>query len=268
MILPKSYVDSTSGVRPGYKQESFNNIVFLTWYLIARKQQKTLDDKDLYALKRHIDLNNDKDGLYIPKNSHDNVTYKMILSKVFGLNVTEDMNFFSAIKQIGFFRIWDVITYGSVFGPKLLRPLFKLFLFIPALQMVHAAKVPIDGKVRPKWIDGKHSRIFWWFFKTLEKEEKTPTQTIKHWITMWGSTHVSRHMQNDGKHITVFRLYALRNEFGIFKRTAKKVRKIYIEKYGEDYVYEILNNYFQDRNHPLIPMWKHHGDLLKEVDDK
>jgi hypothetical protein len=267
MNLPKGYVDETGGVRPGFKEASFNNVVFLTWYMVVRDIQGTLNQTDLDSMHKHLELNNDEYGLYKPKNSHDNVSYKMILSEYFGLNLTEDMNFLKAIKDIGMFRLWDVIMYGSVFGPRLLRPLFRLFLFIPALQMLQAIWVPVDGKVRPKWVDGKNSRILWWFTKDLISVEETEVRKFKSWNTPFG-VKVSSHMQNDGKHLAVFRLLAFKDRFWIFRLTAKIARKKLIKMYGEDYTYGIIFRYFLDRKHPLIKMWKGYGDVLKENENE
>lgn len=265
MILPKSYLDDTMGVRPGPEQGSFNNVIFSYWYTVARKEQGKLNNPDLDALKIHLELNDDGYGLYKPKNSHDNITYKMLAQKTFKIGSTDDMNFWKAIKDIGFFRIWDVIIYGAVFGPKLLRPLFKLFLFIPCMQIVDAIKK--KEKIRPSWYDKndfKNSRILWWFRKRelINEEPHGPTM-LKDWKLSNGEVRRSAHMQNDGKHIALFKLYELRKEFPIFERCAQKCRKLLIDRYGKDYGYEIVNNYFMDRKHPVIAMWKGHGDILK-----
>lgn len=263
MILPKSYLDETCGVRPGANQESFNNIIYTIWYMIARVRQGNLDKSDMDALIKHINLNTDEHGLYTPKNSHDNITYKIIASKVFHLNRSPKMNFWQAIKQIGIYRAWDVITYGAIFGPKILKPFFYLLLWIPSLQMIQACAS--GKKIRPDWInDGKHSRILWWWRrKKLIRIDEAPTVIYKTWELYGGGEMQSRHMQNDGTHLSVFRLYALKDEFKIFKLTAKICRSIMIRRYGKDYTYEIINKYFRDRNHPVIPMWKGHGDILE-----
>jgi len=266
MILPQKYLDKTYGVRPAPDQDSFNNVVFSTWYHIARKEQGNFSSADFTALIKHIEMNRDIFGLYQPKHSHDNITYMLILSEVFNLNLTPRMNFFRAIWDIGIFRFWDVITYGAIFGPKLLRPLFRLFLWIPALQMIESAAK--ERKIRPKLIEKKkeESRFPWWFLpKKLLKTapDKSGIVTLKEWEDYKGRKRTTRHMQNDGKHITLFRLYAFKDKFWTFKIVSKICRKIYISKFGEDYTYEVINNYFMDRNHPVIAMWKGHGDILK-----
>lgn len=261
MILPQVYVDKTKGVRPGPNMQSFNNIIYTAWYHIARKEQGNINSADMDALHKHLSLNDTPEGLYAPKNSHDNITYKLILSKAFKLNLEPHMSFSRAIKDIGIFRIWDVITYGAIFGPKLLRPLFRMLLFIPALQMIQS--VYAEGKVRPMMFEKNIGRWKWWFGKKLIKEEfSEPMQiTYKHWMCRDGQERVSRHMQNDGKHLAVFRLYAFKDFFW-FKIANKICKRRFIKTYGQDYTYGIVNRYFRDRKHPLIAMWKGHGDIL------
>lgn len=260
-MLPKEYIDSTYGVRPGPNQESFNNIVYSVWYSVAKIRKGNLTNDELVMLERHLRLNNTPEGLYKPKNSHDNITYKVVAAKVFGLPYISSMNFWRAIKDIGIFRIWDVVTYGAVFGPKLLRPFFKMMLWLPALQMIYACATA--GKVRPMMFgDGEHSRYKWWFRKKLQLVEHNDNMTIKHWILPDGSKRATRHMTNDGKHLAIFRLFALK-DLPFFGLCARICRRILIKRYGPDYTYEIINRHFLDRNHPIIPLWKDQGDLLK-----
>lgn len=262
MILPQSYLDETCGVRPAPNQASFNNIIYSVWYTIARQRQGNLTQDDLNGLFRHIELNTDEYGLYKPKNSHDNVTYKAIAYKLFDSDKMDDMSFLEAVKAIGIYRIWDVIFYGALFGPKLLRPLFRLFIFIPALQMVEACYN--EGKVKPDWFDGTlNGRIHWWFRRgKLIEEIDDGIRVHKKWSFNGEEARVSVHMQNDGKHLALFKLYTFKDDFLAFKIAAKVCKKILIKRYGNDYTYGIINKYFLDRKHPVIAMWKGYGDIL------
>ena len=266
MDLPKEYIDETYGVRSAANAPGFNNIVFTAWYHVYKKHNKNMTTDDFSSLVAHLKLNNDEYGLYKPKNSHDNITYKMILVELFGLQKDNDMSFIQASKDAGFYRIGDIITYGYSFGPKLLKPLFGLLLFIPALMMIEA--VYNEGKVRPHLIesDSSDSRFPWWFLpKTLVKEYSAvnDTQIHKEWKDYKGRTRITRHMQNDGKHLAIFRLYALKDKSLVFKLTSRICRSILIKRYGENYTSEIIKNYFIDRNHPLIKLWENNGDILK-----
>lgn len=262
MILPKTYIDSTYGVRPGPNQESFNNIIYSVWYTLARQKQGNLTQDDLDAISKHIALNGDENGLYKPKNSHDNVTYKAIACKLFHLGKMDDMSFLEAVKAIGFYRIWDVIFYGALFGPKLLRPIFRLFMFIPALQAIEACYS--EGKIKPDWFDGTdNGRINWWFFRQkILKEHDDGIRTHKTWQVYRDEDRTSVHMQNDGKHLALFKLYAFKDDFLAFRVAAKICKKILKKRYGNDYTYGIIDKYFLDRKHPVIAMWKGYGDIL------
>jgi hypothetical protein len=257
--LPKSYIDETYGIRPGPEQGSFNNVIYSTWYIFARKLKGTLTQKDIDLYKHHLDVNADENGLYSPKNSHDNLTYKVIGSMLLGLDYHKNMSFFHTIKHIGFYRVWDVISYAYVYGNSLVKFLLTPFLVIPALQIIEA--VSNEGKVRPDWIesgDKEHlGRLKWWFSgKKLVKLEQTSNKTIKTWKLPNGELRSSFHMQNDGKHLAIFRLYVLREESFIFKVTAFICDKIFKAKYGKDYTYKVVQRYFDDQNHPLIKEWE------------
>jgi hypothetical protein len=264
VILPREYLDITLGVRPGPNQESFNNIIYTFWYILIRQLSGNLTKSDLDGLITHIKMTNDEHGLYKPKNSHDNISYKLFCSLLYHVGDIQNMSFITAITKVGIFRLDDVITYGAIFGPKLLRPIFKLFLWFPALRMIIACYR--KEKIRPAMYRSKKNypnRYKWWFKKrTLQKVIIRPTVTYKHWKLENGEIKITHHRQNDGKHLAVFRLYTLRNKFTIFDICAKICKKILIKRYGEDYTYEIIQKYFDDQNHPLIAMWKNHGDIL------
>jgi hypothetical protein len=267
MILPSEYVDETCGVRPAPNHPSFNNVIFSAWYHFARDKQGKFNKHDLDAMLKHLNDNDDGNGLYKPKNSHDNLTYKMLMSKHFELGMEDKMSFSKAAWSIGLYRVWDVITYGAVFGPKPLRPLFGLLMIIPAVQSL--ISLLIGSKIRPQLFEPKSSqqpsRFPWWFRKKKlidEMEIHDGLVTIKTWLDYKGQKRVTRHMQNDGTHLAVFRLAILKKDFLVCRIAAKIAKKILIKRYGNDYVYGIINKYFRDRKHPVIDMWKGYGDIL------
>ncbi len=262
---PKSYVDETKGLRPGPEQGSFNNVIYSTWYIFARKLKGQLTERDLEYYNAHIDLNNDQYGLYKPKNSHDNITYKAVGSLFLNDGKHKQMSFIQTVKSIGFYRIWDVITYAFMYSDKLVRLLLTPFLVIPALQMIEA--VANEGKVRPDWIesgDKKHlGRLKWWFSgKRLTKLEILSNKIVKHWVLPNGEVRHSYHMQNDGKHLAIFKLYVLRDKSFIFDIAARICDSIFRKRYGEDYTYQVIKRYFDDQNHPLIKEWERIDGIL------
>ena len=254
--LPKEYIDASFGIKPAPNQDSFNNIIYSTWYIFARKLKGQLTEKDVLLYKRHLILNEDKHGLYAPKNSHDNITYKILGSKILGLNMHKNMNYVQTIKDIGFYRIWDVIMYAYFYGNSFVKLLLTPFLILPALQMIEA--VGNEGKVRPDWYEENGSgRLKWWFkAKKLIKLEQTPNKIIKTWKLPNGDIKNTYHMQNDGKHLSIFKLYILKEESFIFKITAKICDKLLLKEYGENYTYKVIKRYFDDQNHPLIKEWE------------
>lgn len=262
MKMPKEYFDSNYGVKPHPDVESFNNIVYLLYYIRNRMLRKKLTNQDLTMVNYHLKATRDQNGLYKPKNSHDNLTAKMLLSET--LSIPNDMKYSAIFKNLSMLlRPWDLITYGVVFGPKIVRILLRPLLIIPALQMIQSCATA--GKVRPKLIeknDLKSSRILWMFFKKLDKVEETELITYKHYKTPFGPK-VERHMQNDGKHLTIFRLNILKDKFFEFKICAKICRYILRKQLGDNYGYEVVNRHFSNRQHPLIGMYRDYGDLLK-----
>lgn len=267
MKLPIEYIDDTFGVKPGKDQDSFNNIVYAAWYHLARAEKGTFSETDHDSLVAHLALNNDEHGLYKPKNSHDNISYKIILNEVFKLKFDKKMSYFRAILDIGLFRIWDVILYWFIFGPKGFRWMARPFLFIVGLQMIEAAYK--KDKIRPKIFDAKdpaNQRFPWWYLpkKQVGKGEGLGGVYIyKYWKDYRGNERTTRHMQNDGKHLLIFKLYAFQHKSLTLRITAKICRKILTSRYGTDYTYGVLNRYFLDREHPVPPMWKNTGDILE-----
>lgn len=269
MIIPRDYVDpdnlGITSKKYNPDEKEFNLIVFLYWYVKQRQVSGKLNTYDLDSLKYHLDKTNDDDGLYTLKNSHDNIKYKMLSKMNFHIGKIEDMSFFKAIIGAGIQRFWDIPIYGAVFGPKYLRWLFVPLLWISALFMIYSIRD--KEKVRPDWFRFKKNydhRIFWWFKRSkLKSMAVQPTKTYKHWILKNGDIKVSVHMNNDGKHLNLFLVDQLRHKFAAMKWCAKIVRNDLIKRYGDDYAAVIIQQYFEDQNHPLIPMWKGHGDILK-----
>lgn len=260
--LPSEYIDETYGVRPGPNQESFNNIIYSTWYVLAKKLKGTLDSDDLSYYTTHIELNEDKNGLYKPKNSHDNVMYKLIGNKALNMFYDRNISYFAAIWAVGLYRIWDVILISHIKAPKWLKVLLTPLLIIPCIQMILSCKS--EGKVRPTMFNsGRDSRILWWFKKkTLTLTKYTRNSTIKTYSIGPDITKTIRIELNDGKHLALFKLFVFQDESFILKQTAKICQKMLVKRYTWDYTYEMINQYFLDENHPVIKEWRDIGNIL------
>lgn len=250
----KEYFDSTYGLRPGPNVESFNNVVYSTQYIIGNTYKASLDNDILLEYEYHITKNADSYGLYIPKNSHDNLTYKIIGSKFLGKDYHKSMNLKAACKGIGF-RLWDWILYAFWLGSPLVRFTASLFLWIPALQAIESFTK--KEKIRPTMFDKNLPRWKWWFrSKKLTHVQEYPTYVINEWEDYSGSRRYTRHMMNDGKHIWLFKLLILRKESRLFALVAKVCDNYFVKRYGEEYAYVIMRSYFQDQNHPNIDLFK------------
>lgn len=250
--------DETGGLRPAPKQESFNNIVYSTQNIIGKitKKELTNDDLDLYI--QHVTLNSDVKGLYKPKNSHDNLFYKIIGSRVLSLGYEKNMSLLGALKSV-LLRPYDWFMFGYLLGNPVIKAVCKPLLFIPCAVMI--LSVLKKEKVRPKlW-----ERLPYFLHKKkLVKLEKKATRVIKTWRLPDGKEIQTFHMQNDGKHLTLFKLYAFRRDNFMFDITAKICHNLYKKRYGEEYAYHIMKNYFEYQQHPNIELFKNVKDLLND----
>lgn len=258
MSLPDHYLDKNKGIRPAPYQESFNNIIYTYWYYQGQKLNKDNDNVDISHIENYIQKTSDKYGMYKPKSSHDNLWYKIIAKRNLGLN-TLDPSLGKAIKHAGWWRVWDVILLTYVLGGPFLRLLASLFLWVPCLQFIQS--VASEGKIRPSLFDSDKPRWKWWFLpKKLMLDESEPKMEgdsirVVYYRTWNGKIKAVRKMQNDGKHLVLFKLYTLKSENFMLRWVSKICRKIYKRKYGDQYPYMIIKKYFLDKNHPDIDVW-------------
>lgn len=258
MSLPQYYLDENKGVRPAPYQESFNNIIYTYWYYQGQKLNKNCDSVDIAQLQNYVNKTQDKDGLYKPKASHDNMSYLLIAKETLDIKIKKP-KLLKTIKHIGWYRVWDVVLYTYLLGNPFLRFLAFLFLPITCLQLIQS--VASKGKIRPSLFDSNKPRWKWWFLpkKMLveESEAKIEGKSIRvvYYKTWNGKIKAVRKMQNDGKHLALFKLYAFKDRNFMLKLTAKICDKIYKKKYGDQYPYKIIKKYFLDKNHPDIEVW-------------
>jgi hypothetical protein len=256
--LPDIYVTPEYGVSndPIKYYTGENAIVFTAWYHLGRDIKGVFNLKDTEAMNIFLEASKDEHGLYARKNSHDNITYKMLLSKHFNLGLEDEMSSLEAIKSVGL-RVWDMILYFRFFGPKYLRWLAMPLMFIPALQAIHSAYV--QGKIRPAW----ERRWWWWHFPKKEiKREYIRNFHCITWENFKGEHHRLCYYQNDGKHLSLFKSFVLKKFSLSFWIASKIIKKIYLDRYGEDYGYVILHNYFGAVYRPVTDMYREHGDFL------
>lgn len=231
----KNYLLDDFSLYDGRDKTGFNNIVFHTELVLGKMLKNNLKPIDIEIYKNHLYSQQDQHGLYKPKNSHDNMTSKLVGCYMLGLNdIMRQMSWWEMVKKTHILRIWDTIFYTAFKGPKTLKWVAKQLLFITSFQILHA--IWVKGKTRPKL----HERIWW---------------------TLTGKEYKLRHYQNDGKILGMMKLIAM-------KKLGKapfldKANKMYVEKLGKNYGYPMFHIYFNDKDHPVIKEWKDIEEPLK-----
>jgi hypothetical protein len=268
MIDYKDYLDGQSGISPEKGQASFNNIVYLVGMVIGIKFQKanmlhpesTVEYEELF--EEHCDLTEDENGLYAPKNSHDNITMKLAGS--IALNTTDQytMSLFHACKGANF-HPRDVVLYCFLMGSPVVSFLVSPLLIIPAITILFAAWS--SGKIRPRgyWKDLIINR------PKLIDVVKTKDGWIRTYLYRDNTKKSYRLHQNDGKILAFYRLLITVRRSFIMRLTAKLYERIMAKKYCSSYMLELYYNYFPDGYlHPTCHAWYGVHLPLKQVMEK
>jgi len=253
------------GLAPSVNElDGFNDIVYITEYYVGKKLLNEFRFDDGLSYEKYLEANLDENGLYKPKNSHDNLTMKMCGCII--LSLYKSLNKMSWKNVIKGKHPRDIILFSFILGNPIIKFLSRFLLWIPALMMIQS--VWKKDKVRPKWLewdeyeeDGKkksklnwdNSRLSWWFRK--EYRDAYFIQPI--WYKCWnveGEYKESRHMQNDGKILTKYRLMALKDKSWTMKLTAIICNKLY-KRYNENWASYIYDRYFKEEDHPVPLIW-------------
>lgn len=247
----KDWLDSTNGINPSVGSSSFNNIVYSTELIVGKALNASLDQEDLLLYEDHIVRNTDEYGLYIPKNSHDNMTMKICGSIFLKKDYHKKMNLFQAIKNANF-HPRDIFFYIHTLGGTLAKILVEPFMLITAIAIILAGLS--KGKIRPKFFER---------LKIIFKKKQLINETITRdgWVRTYillddRKMYTIRLHQNDGKILSIFRLLATKNTSIIMNMTARIYHRIMVKQYGEFYMEELFRRYFPEHNHPVIEAWK------------
>lgn len=246
------WIGSDFGIKPTRSQDdnSFNNIVYSTALLIAMdrynrtKISKAEYEKFIRLYRAHLVATNTPDGLYKPKNSHDN-----IMAKIAGLTVVMpiDVSQMNADKAVSKKHPRDVILFRYLLDGGLL---WTALMPLAILDMVRAA---VAKKVRPEW----YSKKYFWFRVKVALGISKPRLEYK---IVGGTEEVHstpngdqwlRRLQNDGRILNLFRLYALRDDKK-FKWLLPLFKKLYVWNMGENFQSKMMENYYQEDDHPVI----------------
>jgi len=230
MIDYAKFLDDTDGLRSATYENGFNNILFSSELIVGKYLNGMLEQADIDLYMSHCMINEDSIGGYKPKNSHDNITGKIVAMTLLKQDsVLKRMKLLPLIWAIGFYRIWDVVLYVFLLGGSVGRFLMRPFMFIPALQMIHACWKA--GKVRPE----------------------LPERIM---LALQGKPCAKVLYQNDGKILSPLKLVVLVDKSWTMKYTAKVCQSILEKRYGENYMYSVFANYFKESDHPVRLAWK------------
>ena len=137
------WLDEYYGIQPEKGADSFNNIIFSTQLILGKMALEDLKRLDLDRYLYHLQKLDDGNGLYAPKNSHDNITAKIAGVVALGLEDKIKMNLSEAVKSK---HPRDRILYGLWLAPKFYH---WLLIWFPMFEIVRATVS--KGKVRPVW---------------------------------------------------------------------------------------------------------------------
>ena len=219
------WLDETNGIVPELGRPSFNNILYLAELMWGREINGRINVEDMSRIQSHIELNQDENGLYKPKNSHDNMTALVFLCLYFNLLYINEMSLGAMLKKV-WYRPWDAIFYMWALSGKIGR-----FFLAPLMLLVfgHIAYAIVKKhKVRPKL----HERVWW---------------------TLTGKPYELRYMQNDGKILGMLKCAVLKDQY---PATVRFLHGLYIRHMGAEYPYVAFYNYFQPKDHPVILEWR------------
>lgn len=241
------------GIAPEKGASSFNNILYSYELYLGKMLNGTLSSNDTQILLSHLLQTNDKNGLYAPKNSHDNLTAKYLASYEMGFKFHKEMKLSEMIKRK---HPRDIILYIFWRGNKVQRFLARLFLWFPALAMIWSCYN--KGKVRPVFYDSWRDFKFQVIGKLLRwKTSAEPRFAGTHYIRYKGAdAYDFIQIQNDGKILAPLRLFTLKEQSFTMRVTAKICQRILRKRYGSNYMSALFNNYFPEPDHPVRVEWE------------
>lgn len=234
------YLDETNGVMPESwmtAKDSFNNVVYHTHLLISREVNGKLSKADLDIFRSHLEQTKDKDGLYKPKNSKDNLVAKT--AACYNYKLVHELNDMKLMPMVlsSYLNPWDAFFYMHCKSPKWLQILLFPLILLTYLQMwVAIAK---KHKVRPKF----HERVLW---------------------TLQGKKYELRYYMNDGKQLSILKSYALRKDYPLL---TKFIRSRFLKRFNNNksYPYIMFTAFFKDKSHPVIFEYKLAAEFDREV---
>ena len=263
----KRWLSPFYGVKPHTDtNDSFNDVLFSAELILAKKELGELDDLDKYYFRKHIDVLEDENGLYSPKNSHDNLTGKLSALRALGWSDREKA--MSLKHMVKGKHPRDIIMYGFLKGNGLVKYLCLILMPLVILDMFRAV---FDVRVRPAFTEKK---FFWFRVKAmlglLEFKERKEVRSGYHMWYKWGTENGGyqsvRYTQNDGKILNLLRLNMLR-EYFYFKPIVRLFKMLYNKRMGKDFQTQLFESYFIEKNHPVTSAFRELDRLGKTIID-
>lgn len=244
------WLDSTGGLNPHKTNQDgvgFNNIVNSTHLLLGKIELGIDTKKDSEYYFKHIRETEDENGLYMPKNSHDNLTAKLAgLLRTFSAHVT----WFDLKEAQKGKHPRDRIFYGCILKGGLYWLLFPFVMF----EIIRGI---YDQKVRPKFWETKDYK-----FRLYEKlgwvkpeAGKKLQNGVKYFYTFEGEEKYLLKIQNDGKILNLHRLNILR-EYKLLRPFVRLCKRLYIKELGPNFQSVMFEKYYGEYNYPVRSLYR------------
>jgi len=253
------------GPTPENPNSSFNNIVFSGQFLLAEKKLGLHPNFESLVTK-HLNFTNDEFNGYKPKNSHDNIIWKMACLKALGREEEiNTMNYWELAKGK---HPRDMILFGFLIKEGFSKLPFLLLMWFPMFEIVRG--ILNRGKVRPAFWDSLDTLKFrlkasLGFYEEISSEQSPyHIDDVSIMYRVDGGNRPVHYMMNDGKHLSLARLYLL-NSYIIFKPFIYICKLLYKFKLGKRYQSLIFDRFFRSQNHPVQQIYHILDDENKSI---
>lgn len=269
-VMKKQYDDWIGpfyGIKPHRSEHdgSFNNIVYTVELGLALQLLNGSKGESVELMLNHVVLTSDINGGYAPKNSHDNLTAKIV-----GLLSVNDIYRLTNMDRKELSKgkhPRDRILYGFWIGKGLSSIVCSILLPFALLDIVRSILSP--GKIRPKWFNSwKDFKIRFGAKLGIYKHIKTVPITggLAEYYQVGDVEERIIYVQNDGKILSLLRLNTMKSNF-LLKPFVRFCKKLYIKKVGKNFQTVLFRNYFSEHDHPVRMAYKELDRLGKTIID-
>lgn len=255
----KEYITPTFGITHNIGDfAGVNEIVFLTNLFIAMKIKGVYTKVESDIFERHLTINDDGNGGYLPKNSHDNVKMKLFGSLILDHDLKDNKPTLMSLVKTSWYRPWDMVVFSFLLGGTVLKCVSRLFLPLYCLVAIQSALS--KGKIRPDWVE-KDKNLSRWRFIFRKKEFINQLNTRDGWRRNYrmldnDQLYTQRLHQNDGKHLYTIGLLALSKKSFTCRLFFRLYCYIMEKRMGcKAFMEKVWHNYF-GMEHPVKVAWR------------